>query len=286
VREVFERHRPEVVFHAAAHKHVPLMEQNVCEAVRNNVRGTRTLAEVALSAGCAEMVLISTDKAVNPSSVMGATKRVAEMVMWSLNRPGGTRFVAVRFGNVLGSSGSAVRVFNDQIARGGPVTVTHPEIARYFMLIPEAVQLVLHAAAGAEAGAIFVLDMGEPIKVLDLARNLIRLSGFVPDEEIEIRFIGLRPGEKLTEQLWEEGEMVEPSGIEKVWRLKGPTVTGDIIRSKVARLEEAADAGREIDVLAMLGDLVPTFRTGAHDAPRTPTVVPMRRRETGRSDQA
>lgn len=260
VESVFCSARPDVVFHAAAHKHVPLMERNPAEAVKNNVRGTRQVAEAAVRHGTGQFVLISSDKAVNPSSVMGATKRIGELMIRSLNKAGGTRFMAVRFGNVLDSNGSVTKVFAAQIARGGPVTVTHPEIRRYFMLIPEAVQLVLHAAAMSDPGTIYALDMGEQIRIQDLARNLIRLSGFVPDEEIEIQFVGLRPGEKLYEELVEDGESTESSEVNKVLRVKAPPALTDLLWASVARLERAADEGCEADVLRILAEIVPTFR--------------------------
>ncbi len=203
---VFNRHRPEIVFHAAAHKHVPLMEDNVEDAVTNNVLGTQRVVDAAIAAGVEHFVLISTDKAVNPSSVMGVTKRVAEHIVQEAARRTGRAFVAVRFGNVLGSRGSVVPIFQKQIAAGGPVTVTHPEMRRYFMTIPEAGQLVLQAAALGKGGEVFVLDMGEPVRIADLVRDLIRLSGLEPDRDVEIRYTGPRPGDKLVEELFNAEE--------------------------------------------------------------------------------
>jgi len=253
IDQVFGDGRPHVVFHAAAHKHVPLMEDNPCEAVKNNIRGTRIVAEAALRCGVERFVLISTDKAVNPTSVMGATKRVAEMIVERLGNSATTRFAAVRFGNVLGSNGSVVPTFQAQIAKGGPVTVTHPEMRRFFMLIPEAVQLVLHAAASGDAAALFVLEMGEQVRVVDMARDLIRLSGFVPDTDIQIEFTGMRQGEKLYEELVGESECVEPSSVEKVMRVRMPaSPTDERLTAAVTRLEELAFEGRDAEVLGEL----------------------------------
>ncbi len=270
VNSVFARHLPHVVFHAAAHKHVPLMELSPAEAVKNNVFGTQQLVEAASRSGVERFILISTDKAVNPSSVMGVSKRVAEMIVQSKDTSSRTVFSAVRFGNVLGSNGSVVPRFLEQIKAGGPVTVTHPDIRRYFMLIPEAVHLVMHAAAMAEGGEVFVLDMGEQIKVVDMARSLIRLSGFVPDEEIPITFTGLRPGEKLYEELVGTQESVEPSGMEKINRLKRdrPWNAADLERHlaelrRVVENEYADDSQCSCLLVAVLQQLVPTYSPGS-----------------------
>jgi FlaA1/EpsC-like NDP-sugar epimerase len=267
IAEVLSLYHPEIVFHAAAHKHVPLMENNPCEAVKNNVRGTRVLAETALRFGVERFVLISTDKAVNPVSVMGATKRAAELLVQSMNGQGRCVFTTVRFGNVLASNGSVVPHFLEQIKSGGPVTVTHADVRRYFMLIPEAVHLVLHAAALATGDDLFVLEMGEPVRVLDLARNLIRLSGFVSDEEIPITFIGLRAGERLEEQLVAEDEVTEPAGVKGILRVlaNSPPPRARLLQ-RVGVLERVAAEGRQALVLERLRDVVPTYRPGGADS--------------------
>lgn len=260
VTALFRTTGPDIVFHAAAHKHVPLMEQFPGEAVRNNVVGTRIVAEAALISGATHFVLLSTDKAVNPSSVMGATKRIAELIIQSMNGLGPTRFSAVRFGNVLGSNGSVVPLFADQIRKGGPVTVTHPDIRRYFMTIPQAVQLVLQASMMGTGGEVFVLDMGEQILIVDLARQMIELAGLVPDKDIKIEFIGLRPGEKLSEELFEETERVEGTAHPKVKRAVNslsplPGFDEDLFKELEALLSE----GEADRMIAALQKCVPTF---------------------------
>jgi FlaA1/EpsC-like NDP-sugar epimerase len=257
VADVFSRFRPAVVFHAAAYKHVSMAERNPLEAVRNNVLGTRNLAHAAVAHGAKEFVLVSTDKAVRPTSVMGATKRVAEEVVHE-SQNGGCRFVAVRFGNVLGSNGSVVPIFREQIARGGPVTVTHPEVTRYFMTIPEAVQLILQAAGTGHGGEVFVLEMGQPVRIADLARDMIRLSGFEPDEDIEIVFTGLTPGEKLHEELMSDGEEVVPTRHDRIRVLRRgdrPPHPEGWLRA----LEECVAHGDVPGAVSIIRDLVPTY---------------------------
>jgi len=257
---IFDKYRPQIVYHAAAHKHVPLMESNPTEAIKNNVFGTMNVAECADKYGAKRFVLISTDKAVNPTNIMGATKRIAEMIIQSMDANSNTEFVAVRFGNVLGSNGSVIPIFKKQIEEGGPVTVTHPEINRYFMTIPEAVQLVIQAGAMAKGGEIFVLDMGEPVKIVDLARDLIRLSGFEPDVDIKIEFTGLRPGEKLYEELLTAEEGLAATKHEKIF--VGKPVYNDIhsLREEIEKLKLVLLQESNETVIDMLKYLVPTYK--------------------------
>lgn len=248
LEDVFDRCRPTLVYHAAAYKHVPMMEMNPVEAVGNNVLGTARLMETAREHGVARFVLISTDKAVRPKNVMGATKRLAEMIMVRENARNGTKFVAVRFGNVLGSEGSVVPIFRQQLRTGGPLTVTDPEVTRFFMTIPEAVQLVMQAGSMGEGGEIFLLDMGEPVKIVELAERLITLAGKKPYEEIDIEFTGLRPGEKLHEDLYSPEEPLLPTVHEKILVLGGTGVNGDEL-ARALRAAEACIAERDVERL-------------------------------------
>jgi FlaA1/EpsC-like NDP-sugar epimerase len=260
MRLLFEQYRPYAVFHAAAHKHVPLMEENVAEAITNNVLGTKNVAELSAEYGVEHFVLISTDKAVRPTNVMGATKRVAEQLVQEIAETTGRNFVAVRFGNVLGSRGSVVPTFLRQIQTGGPVTVTHPEMRRYFMTIPEAVQLVLQAGAIGKGGEVFVLDMGEPVKILDLATDLIRLSGLEVGEDIEIRFTGTRPGEKLYEELFFDSENALATDHPKVLRAKNGTLPIGLSTAVELLVDGAKSGWNDQQLRGMLQRLVPDFR--------------------------
>jgi len=260
IEQLMGRYKPTVVFHSAAHKHVPLMELHADEAVTTNIVGTRNLIEASERHGVKRFVLISTDKAVNPRSVMGASKRVAEMLIQDMARENGRAFVAVRFGNVLGSSGSVIPIFKEQIAAGGPITITHPEARRYFMTIPEAVQLVIQAAAMGKGGEIFVLDMGEPIKIIDLAMDLIALSGLEPGRDIDIVYTGLRPGEKLCEELFREGERVRVTKHEHILIAEADDFDGERLRQGVLELEKLAREMDEEGIRRKLMELVPEYQ--------------------------
>lgn len=255
---IFEEYRPDIVYHAAAHKHVPLMEDSPNEAIKNNVFGTWKTAQAAAFYGAKKFVLISTDKAVNPTNIMGASKRICEMIIQIFNKHYDTEFVAVRFGNVLGSNGSVIPLFKRQIEAGGPVTVTHPDIIRYFMTIPEAVSLVLQAGAYAKGGEIFVLDMGEPVRILDLAKNLIRLSGYKVDEDIKIEFTGLRPGEKLYEELLMEEEGLQETE-NKLIHIGRPIEFDEA--EFFQQLNNLNQATKEecMDIKGMIKEIVPTY---------------------------
>lgn len=258
INAVFKQTSPQVVFHAAAHKHVPLMERQPEEAVRNNIFGTRVIAEAADRSRAEMFIMISTDKAVNPSSVMGATKRVAELIIQNLNSVSKTKFAAVRFGNVLGSRGSVVPLFRHQIAGGGPITVTHPDMRRYFMTIPEATQLVLQAGAMAQGGEVFVLDMGEPVKITDMACDLIKLSGLVPYQDIDIKFTGIRPGEKLFEELLTAEEGTTATRHAKIFQANIRSVDEATLHNSLLLLRQATHG---VEIVTLLTDLVPSFRT-------------------------
>ncbi|WP_346355407.1 nucleoside-diphosphate sugar epimerase/dehydratase [Azotosporobacter soli] len=262
LNEVFDEYKPQVIFHAAAHKHVPLMEAQPVEAVRNNIFGTKTVAEAADKFGAEIFVMISTDKAINPTSVMGATKRIAELIIQDMNQMSATKFVAVRFGNVLGSRGSVVPLFKRQIAKGGPVTITHPDVCRYFMTIPEASQLVLQAGAMANGGEVFVLDMGEPIKIVDMACDLIKLSGLTPYADIEIKFTGLRPGEKMFEELLTEDEGTKASKHKKIFVANLKEIEAKKLMGVLAELKNSMDKQTIIDAVTKL---VPSYRWTANE---------------------
>ena len=259
VNSVVGKYKPDMIFHAAAHKHVPLMEDSPNEAIKNNVFGTYKMAKAAAKYGVKRFVLISTDKAVNPTNIMGASKRLCEMVVQMMNRESRTEFVAVRFGNVLGSNGSVIPLFKKQIEAGGPVTVTHPDIIRYFMTIPEAVSLVLQAGYYARGGEIFVLDMGEPVKIDTMARNMIRLSGYEPDVDIQIRYTGLRPGEKLYEELLMKEEGMQETANKLIHIGKPIEMDDELFKEQLTRLDEAC-RGEVLDMKDIVAEIVPTYK--------------------------
>ncbi|QPK61831.1 polysaccharide biosynthesis protein [Methylomonas sp. LL1] len=261
VRQLIDSRKPDVIFHAAAYKHVPLLEGQVREAVHNNLIGTKIVAEAAIAGGVERFVLISTDKAVNPSNVMGATKRAAEILCQNLNQTGTTRFMTVRFGNVLDSAGSVVPLFREQIQAGGPVTVTHPDITRYFMTIPEACQLIMQAETVGEGGEVFVLDMGEPVKIVYLAEQMIRLSGKVPGQDIPIEFVGLRPGEKLYEELFHDEEPLMETGYNKLRLAKARVYDNDAWFRQIQELTQACRQQDQQRILTLLKGLVPEFKS-------------------------
>jgi FlaA1/EpsC-like NDP-sugar epimerase len=269
LRQVFEQYRPTVVFHAAAYKHVPLMEANPLESVRNNVLATKAIADVAAELGAERFVLISTDKALNPRAVYGQCKALCEWIVeaYGARRDVGTRFVAVRFGNVLGSAGSVIQIFRRQIERGGPVTVTHPEMSRFFMTTPEAVSLVVQAGAIGGRGQLFVLDMGEPVPIVDLAANMIRLSGREPERDVAIQFMGVRPGEKLHEELLGEGETVAPTEHPKIMRVTRPPIDAGWLDEELAELERLVEAGETLELVSRLSAIVRDPRRVAAPAP-------------------
>jgi len=256
---LFQKYRPQIVFHAAAHKHVPLMENNPEEAIKNNIFGTKNLAELSIQYQVERFLFISTDKAVNPTNVMGATKRFCEMMIQRMNERGITRFVAVRFGNVIGSNGSVIPLFQEQLAKGGPLTVTHKDIIRYFMTIPEAVQLVLEAGSMAKGGEIFILDMGEPVRILDVAEKMIRLAGMEPYKDIEIQFIGLRPGEKLYEELCMSEEGMIDTANHKIHIATIQAEPEDVLQQSMMTLKTAIDCGDEEQMILTLQKAVPTY---------------------------
>src|SRR6266545_4795459 len=258
MRQVFERYKPSVVFHAAAYKHVPLMEANPLEAVRNNALGTRVLAETAVDFGAERFVLVSTDKAVNPKTVMGQSKALCEWIVeaYGARTDIPTRFVAVRFGNVLGSSGSVIPIFRRQIERGGPVGVTHPEMTRYFMTIPEAVSLIVQAGSIGRSGQVFVLDMGEPVSIVELARNMIRLSGKEPERDVAIEFVGVRPGEKLHEELWGDGESVGDTPHPKILAVTRPSIDAAWLDDELGELGRLVGGGETLELVSKLGAMM------------------------------
>jgi FlaA1/EpsC-like NDP-sugar epimerase len=264
----FEKHKPEVVFHAAAHKHVPLMEMNVPEAVNNNVLGTRNVVQICVKLGIDKLIMISTDKAIRPANIMGATKRFSEMMVLDAAKQSGHAYSVVRFGNVLGSRGSVVPLFKHQIARGGPITITHPDMKRYFMTIPEAVYLVLQAAAMGKGGETYVLNMGQQVRILDLAEDLIRLSGLEPGKDIEIAYTGIRPGEKLSEDLWEEGKQFNPTQHPDIFQLEDITnLEGVELKKTIERLLLLSEEGDSDGIIQLADDSIPGSSLASTPAP-------------------
>ncbi len=259
IKQLFKAHSPEIVFHAAAHKHVPMMEINPEEAIKNNIVGTRNLVEASHESKIERFVMISTDKAVNPTSIMGASKRVAEKILKGFARRSSTRFVAVRFGNVLGSRGSVIPLFKKQIEQGGPITITHPKMIRYFMTIPEASKLVIQAGSYGKGGEVFILDMGEPVRIVDLAEDLIRLAGLEVGKDIEINYTGIRPGEKLFEELLTASEGITATRNSKIYIAKAEDVDEKVLAEQVQKLEDAARQGKPHKIIKQLKEIIPSF---------------------------
>ena len=271
--KVFEKYNPDVVFHAAAHKHVPLMEMNIDEAVNNNVRGTRNVVDACEKTGVKRLVMISTDKAIKPVNIMGATKRFSEMIVLDAAQRTGNAYAVVRFGNVLGSRGSVVPLFKHQIAKGGPVTITHPDMKRYFMTIPEAVYLVLQAAGMSKGGEMYVLNMGQQVKILDLAEDLIRLSGLEPGKDIEIAFTGIRPGEKLSEDLWEEGNHFVITQHPDIYQYDDPgNLKGKVLSTKIDKLLKMADQGDTVGIIKFVDATIPGAELAATPPPELTSI--------------
>ena len=271
--KVFEKYNPDVVFHAAAHKHVPLMEMNIDEAVNNNVRGTRNVVDACEKTGVKRLVMISTDKAIKPVNIMGATKRFSEMIVLDAAQRTGNAYAVVRFGNVLGSRGSVVPLFKHQIAKGGPVTITHPDMKRYFMTIPEAVYLVLQAAGMSKGGEMYVLNMGQQVKILDLAEDLIRLSGLEPGKDIEIAFTGIRPGEKLSEDLWEEGNHFVITQHPDIYQYDDPgNLKGKVLSTKIDKLLKMADQGDTVGIIKFVDSTIPGAELAATPPPELTSI--------------
>ena len=257
VEQILAEYSPDVIFHAAAYKHVPILQNQLREAVRNNVIGTINLAEMAIQYNCGNFVFISTDKAVNPTNILGKTKRVGEMYCEWKNQSSGTKFITVRFGNVLDSDGSVVPLFREQIRKGGPVTVTHPEITRFFMTIPEACQLIMQTGAMGQGGEIYVLDMGEPVKISYLAEQMIKLSGRIPGKDIDISYIGLRPGEKLFEELFYENEIKDTTSHSKILLARHSDIQWSLFSDQINHLQDACDSFNEEEIKKILEELVP-----------------------------